>query len=88
MGGKTFRVGGPHPGAWTHCSFKVDDHRFLELTGLPGVAPAPYVAHYPWVAVSDPRALPLPELQALVARSHALVAGKLTRRLKLSLGIG
>lgn len=46
------------------------------------------MAHYPWVAVSDPRALPLPELQALVARSHALVAGKLTRRLKLSLGIG
>ena len=87
VGGKMFLVGGPHPGAWTHCSFKVDDHRFLELTGLPGFAPAPYAARYRWVAVSDAKALPLSELQALVARSHALVAGKLTRRLRLGLGI-
>lgn len=87
VGGKMFLVGGPHPGAWTHCSFKVDEHRFLELTGLPGFGPAPYAARYHWVAVSDPKALPLSELKALVARSHALVAGKLAKKLRLSLGI-
>jgi predicted DNA-binding protein (MmcQ/YjbR family) len=87
VGGRMFLVGGPHPGAWTHCSFKVDDHRFLELTGLPGLAPAPYVARYHWVAVSDARALPLAELKALVTRSHALVAAKLPKKLRLSLGI-
>jgi len=87
VGGKMFLVGGPHPGAWTHCSFKVDEHRFLELTGLAGFKPAPYAARYRWVAVSDPKALPLPELKALVKRSHALVAGKLAKRLRLGLGI-
>ena len=87
VGGKMFFAGGPHPGPWTHCSFKVDDHRFLELTGVPGIAPAPYVARFRWVAVSDPKALPLAELKALVERSHALVAAKLNRKLRLGLGI-
>ena len=87
VGGKMFFVGGPHPGTWTHCSFKVDEHRFLELTGLPGFAPAPYAARYHWVAVSDPKALPLSDLKALVERSHALVAAKLPQKTRLGLGI-
>lgn len=87
VGSKMFLVGGPHPGTWTHCSFKVDDHRFLELTGVPGIAPAAYAARYHWVSVNDPQALPLAELKALVKRSHELVAAKLTRKLRLSLGI-
>ncbi|MDO8418691.1 MAG: MmcQ/YjbR family DNA-binding protein, partial [Rubrivivax sp.] len=33
------------------CSFKVDDERFLELTGVPGVIPAPYLARAKWVQV-------------------------------------
>jgi predicted DNA-binding protein (MmcQ/YjbR family) len=86
VGGKMFFVGGPHPGTWTHCSFKVDEHRFLELTGLPGFAPAPYAARFHWVAVSDPKALPLAELKALVKRSHELVAAKLPKKLRVSLG--
>lgn len=87
VGAKMFFVGGPHPGAWTHCSFKVDEHRFLELTGLPGFTPAPYAARYHWVAVSDAKALPLAELKALVKRSHELVAGKLPKKMRLALGI-
>ncbi len=87
VGGKMFFVGGPNPDKWTHCSFKVDDHRFLELTDLPGFEPAPYAARHHWVAVSDPKALPLSELKALVKRSHELVAGKLSKKLRLSLGI-
>ncbi|MBV8036923.1 MAG: MmcQ/YjbR family DNA-binding protein [Pelomonas sp.] len=88
VGGKMFFVGGPHPGLWTHCSFKVDAHRFLELTGLPGFKPAPYAARYHWVAVEDAKALPLSELKALVRRSHELVAAKLPKKLRLDLGIG
>lgn len=87
VGGKMFFVGGPHPGRWTHCSFKVDDHRFLELTGLPGFRPAPYAARYRWVAVDDAKALPLAEFKALVQRSHELVAAKLPRRQRLALGL-
>lgn len=78
--GKMFFVGGPEPGRWKGCSFKVDDERFLELTGLPGFAPAPYLARAKWVKVADPKALPLAELKALVARSHALVVAKLPKQ--------
>jgi predicted DNA-binding protein (MmcQ/YjbR family) len=87
VGGKMFLVGGPEPGSWTGCSFKVDDHRFLELSGLPGLMPAPYAARHHWVRVCDAKALPLAELKALVTRSHELVAAKLTKKARLALGI-
>jgi len=86
VGAKMFFVGGPEPGPWTGCSFKVDEHRFLELSGLPGFAPAPYAARYHWVQVSDPKALPLAELKALVERSYALVRAKLPKKLQAQLG--
>ena len=87
VGAKMFLVGGPEPGPWKSCSFKVEDHRFLELTGLPGLAPAPYMARHRWVQLSDPKALPLAELKALVERSHALVLAKLPKRLRVELGL-
>lgn len=80
IGGKTFLVGGPEPGRWKACSFKVDAHRFLELTSLPGIAPAPYLARVKWVQVSDPAALPLAELKSLVTRSHELVLATLPKK--------
>jgi predicted DNA-binding protein (MmcQ/YjbR family) len=87
IGGKMFLIGGPEPGVWTRCSFKVDDHRFLELTGVPGIEPAPYLARAGWVSLRRADALPLAELKALVTRSHALIAAKLTRKLRQQLGI-
>ena len=75
VGGKMFFVGGPHPGTWTHCSFKVDEHRFLELTGLPGFAPAPYAARYHWVAVSDAKALPRAAARSSSVRACTASAG-------------
>ncbi len=68
------------PTHWTACSFKVDAHRLLELSGLPGFAPAPYLARARWVQRLDPKALPLPELKALVERSHALVLATLPKK--------
>ena len=85
VGGKMFFVGGPEPGPWTGCSFKVDEHRFLEITGLPGFAPAPYLARVKWVQLTDPKALPLPDLKALVERSHALVLAGLPKKLQKQL---
>jgi len=82
VGGKMFLAGGPDPRTWTACSFKVDEHRFLELTGLPGFAPAPYLARVKWVQLSDPKALPLAELKHLVERSHALVLAGLPKKLQ------
>ena len=82
VGGKMFLVGALEPKNWTACSFKVDAHRFLELTGLPGFAPAPYLARVKWVKLSDPKALPLAELKALVERSHALVLATLPKKVQ------
>jgi predicted DNA-binding protein (MmcQ/YjbR family) len=82
VGGKMFLAGGPEPGTWDSCSFKVEDHRFLELSGLPGFAPAPYLARVKWVQLKNPKALPLTELKALVSRSHALVLAKLSKKLQ------
>jgi len=87
VGGKMFFAGGPEPGNWTGCSFKVEDHRFLELSDLPGLMPAPYAARYHWVKVNDAKALPLAELKALVTQSHALVAAKLPKKTRTALGL-
>ncbi len=67
--------------------FKVDAERFLELTGVPGVGPAPYLARAKWVQVKPGHALSASELNALVRRSHALVAERLTKKLQTELGI-
>lgn len=86
VAGRMFLIGGPEP-TWRGCSFKVDDHRFLELTGIPGIVPAPYLARAKWVQLTDPKALPLTELKNLVTRSHTLIAAKLTKKERTALGI-
>ncbi len=82
VGGKMFLVGGSDPKTWAACSFKVEDHRFLELSGLPGFGPAPYLARAKWVQLGDAKALPLAELKALVTQSHALVLATLTKKMQ------
>jgi predicted DNA-binding protein (MmcQ/YjbR family) len=64
----------------TAVSFKSDPERFLELTDVPGIVPAPYLARGHWVQVRDPRALAAAQARSLLARSHALVLTRLTRR--------
>ena len=65
--------------------FKVDDHRFLELTDRDGVIPAPYLARAKWVLVQDAKSLPDAELKSLIARSRELIVAKLTKKLQLEL---
>jgi predicted DNA-binding protein (MmcQ/YjbR family) len=88
VGGKMFAVFGlDGQGKAQSCCFKVDDERFLELTGLPGIIPAPYLARHHWVALRPGLTLPMGEIRALLTRSHALVAAKLTAKLRRQLGI-
>ena len=61
-------------------SFKCDPERFLELTDIPGIIPAPYLARAHWVQVTNAKALSDSDARALVAHSHALITAKLTRR--------
>ena len=90
---RVFKVGGKmffctdasdDPGA--QFSFKVADARFLELTDLPGVMPAPYLARAKWVQI-DPAECRLTddELVGLARDSYELVFDKLTSKLKRSI---
>ena len=80
VGGKMFAVFGVERGSPRNLSFKVDGERFLELTDPEGIVPAPYLARAHWVQLTRGDALPLDAAKALLERSHALVAAKLTRK--------
>ena len=80
VGGKMFAVFGIERGKATSLSFKVDPERFLELTDIEGIIPAPYLARAHWVQLEVANALPAQDARALIARSHALIAAKLTKK--------
>ena len=80
VGAKMFAVFLIAKGKGSRVSFKCDPERFLELTDIAGIVPAPYLARAHWVQVADPKALTDGQARLLVARSHALVLAKLTRR--------
>ena len=87
VGGKMFcglAITGPKKGK---LAFKVDEHRFLELTDRPGIVPAPYMARAHWISLDDPSVLPAAERDALIRRAWELVAAKLTRKARRELGI-
>jgi len=86
VGGKMFFATDASEDPAACFSFKVADERFLELTDLPGVRPAPYLARARWVQI-DPRACKLDhdDLEQLVEHSYQLVFAKLSRKLRQSI---
>lgn len=86
VGGRMFAVMGAHSKEGPSISFKVDDHRFLELTDREGFVPAPYLARHKWVLIKDMKKVTDAELKALLTRSHALVAAKLPKQIREALG--
>ncbi|HSM21931.1 MAG TPA: MmcQ/YjbR family DNA-binding protein [Rubrivivax sp.] len=87
VGGRMFCIFLLEAGRAATCSFKIDDDRFLELTGVPGVVPAPYLARAKWVQVGGAHGLAGADLDTLVRRSHALVASRLTKKLQREIGM-
>ncbi len=83
VGGKVFALFGLGE---ADIVFKVGETSFAVLTGLEGIAQAPYFAKGQWVAVGK-GALPPADLRAYLRQSHALVAAKLTRKARLELGL-
>lgn len=69
-------IAGPKAGS---LSFKVEDERFLELTGQPGFVPAPYLARARWVQLPDPAVVGDAALRAFLRRSYELVRAKLPK---------
>lgn len=83
VGAKMFCVTGLDGGG--RLSFKTTPERFAELTERDGIFPAPYVAHYHWVAVERPDAIDTAELKGLIANSYQLVFDKLPKKVRTAL---
>ncbi|WP_417308044.1 MmcQ/YjbR family DNA-binding protein [Devosia sp.] len=83
VGGKVFALIGETSFAIT---FKVTSIGFDGLTAIPGVGQAPYFAKGQWVQ-TQPGALDDETLAAYVTASHAMIAAKLTRKLRAELGL-
>jgi predicted DNA-binding protein (MmcQ/YjbR family) len=66
-------------------SIRVTADRFVELTDVPGIKPARYMARYHWVTIVDVRTVPADYLVELVEWSYRKALGSLsrTRRNKL-----
>lgn len=67
--------------------FKSGEASFDILTALEGVDQAHYFAKRQWVSVTQAAPLGDDDLTAYIARSHALVAAGLTKKLRAELGI-
>lgn len=60
-------------------SFRVSPDRFLELTDIPGIKPARYMARFHWVTVVDPATLPAAYLTELIEWSHGKALASLSK---------
>lgn len=81
VGGKMFAISGYEPDSLY--SIKVDDARFLELSDLPGIRPAPYLARAKWVQVNVSECpLPSGHIEDLVRDGYEIIFLKLTKKLQ------
>jgi len=86
IAGKMFAVVALEPSAvWA--SFKCTPEDFAELTERPGVIPAPYLARAHWVGLESADALPRAELFRRLRQAYDLVAAKLPKKTRQSLGL-
>jgi predicted DNA-binding protein (MmcQ/YjbR family) len=86
IGGKMFAVIGLDPASHHAMSFKCTPEKFAELVERNGIAPAPYVARYHWVALDRFNVLGEKELKTLLRTAYDLVLEKLPNRAKANLG--
>ena len=68
-------------------SIRVSPDRFLELTDMPGVRPARYMARFHWVTVVDVRTVPAAYLLELIAWSYHKAVASLPKRQQASLAL-
>jgi predicted DNA-binding protein (MmcQ/YjbR family) len=61
-------------------SVKVPDEEFAEISGRPGIIPAPYAARYKWILVEDLNVFDRTEWEYYITRSYNLVKAKLAKK--------
>ena len=69
------------------CSLKASEIAYMALTEAGLGHKMPYSSGGGWIAFPTLTTLPDEELTALLARSHALIAAKLTRKARAELGL-
>lgn len=85
VGGKMFcMIGLESP---NHCSFKVKDEEFEELSTQDGFMPAPYMARAKWVTVAGAARISKKDWEIFLRQSYELLKRKLTKKAKAELGI-
>lgn len=73
--------------AATRVSLKVSDIAFEALVESGLARSAPYLARAKWVQFDDLAALDDADVEGWLGNAHALVAAKLTRKLRRELGL-
>ncbi len=68
-------------------SFKCSEEDFNSLLERDGIIPAPYLARNKWVKIENPAALSKREWEEYLKKSYKLVSLKLTRKVKMDLGL-
>ena len=84
IGGKMFAITTLTP-VGVRLSVKSTPERFAELTEIPGVIPAPYMARNHWVALETWDAIRRSEMEELIRESYQLVFAKLPKRTQAEL---
>lgn len=79
VGGRMFAITTLGP-IGMRVSVKATDERFAELTEVPGVIPAPYMARNKWIALERWDALRRSEIEEIVRESYALIFAKLPKK--------
>ena len=85
ISGKMFAVVSLDPASPYKLSFKCTPAEFAELTERAGIAPAPYVARYHWVALERLDAVKQAELKRLLKDAYELVKAKLPKKVRAEL---
>ena len=84
VGEKMFFIAGLNESPVT-ASFKADETTFEKLCRLEGFKPAPYLARYNWVWVSDIGKLNKKEWTGILDAAHRITFEKLPKKIKASL---
>jgi predicted DNA-binding protein (MmcQ/YjbR family) len=80
VGGRSFAYfKTSEPERWRF-SLCVGPDRFLELTDVPGIKPARYMARFRWVTIVDVASVPADHLRELIAWSYAKALSGLSQR--------
>ena len=87
VGGKMFAVRGDGVTQGGGISFKASDVAFEVLTETGRAIPAPYLARAKWVRFDDLDALDAGEVADWLKTAHALIAAKLTKKVRAELGL-